>query len=167
MFASQRTEFMALLGSLLLLISLSIALALSIRRVPEGSVRAVLRGSRFARALPAGWHFIVPGWERVGPPVSLIGHSIDIDAAALGGHAAVHFQILDPEQTGAALTDPEAVVASATVSQLNCLSDHLAANSAPDNFSHQLRQALNQQVIQQGLHVVRCHWQPTSERSAA
>lgn len=156
---------MVFISAVLVMIAF-VVIHLAVQRVPDGCARTVFRRTRFTRVLPAGIHVIIPGWERVGTTVRLVGHSVNVNATTFG-LAAVHFQILDADQIGAALADPESLVANATALQLAAISQQHPVDRAPETIAQQLRLALNQQFVAQGLRVVRCQWQPERDNAAA
>src|SRR5690349_7567527 len=82
--------------------------AIGWRRVPAGCVATLSRGGVYREALGEGWHWLLPGVERLGSPVPLIGHQLDIRTTA--AQAALHFQILKPARAGAALDQVDDLV---------------------------------------------------------
>lgn len=123
--------------------------AAGLRRVPVASVVTVHRFGRYRRALGPGWRWVLPGVDRLGPPVSLIGHHLAIPAQA-GTAADLYFQILDPARAGAALDDVDAMVSAQARDALAALP---AAAPGP---AEALRSELNRRVARLGLRVVRC-----------
>jgi hypothetical protein len=138
---------MAFISAVLVTIAF-VVIHLAVQRVPDGCARTVFRRTRFTRVLP------------------LIGHSVNVNATTFG-LAAVHFQILDADQIGAALADPESLVANATALQLAAISQQHPVDRAPETIAQQLRLALNKQFVAQGLRVVRCQWQPERDNATA
>ena len=65
-------------------------------------------------------------------------------------------QILDADQIGAALADPESLVANATALQLAAISQQHPVDRAPETIAQQLRLALNKQFMAQKLRVIHC-----------
>lgn len=132
------------LGSLTLLLA-------GLRWVPEGCAYTVRRFGRYVRTLPPGLGFVVPLIERVGQRVSLIGHAVRVEQAAVCG--AVYYQIIDPRQAGEALESIDQYVqrtASETLSRLP------QPPTATPGLDHQIRQQLNEALAGRGLRVVRC-----------
>ena len=115
------------------------------RRVPAGCVASLNRGGRYRRPLDPGWHWLVPGVERLGPPVALIGHRLDVRTTA--AHAALHFQILEPERVGAGLDGVDDWVGAQA---------REALRATPDAPPEVLKLELNRRVEAHGLRVVRC-----------
>ncbi|MBS7457072.1 SPFH domain-containing protein [Coralloluteibacterium stylophorae] len=141
-----------------LAVALLLALAVSVRVVPEGRVDVVHRFGRYGRALPAGVHLLLPGVERVAHRVSLIDHHLRIPASAPGGEATgadLYFQILDPRQAGSALEQVDTLMrqhADAVLAELGAD----GAVRAPGSFAEALKAALNRRVAGMGLRVIRC-----------
>ncbi|MBW8367052.1 MAG: hypothetical protein K0M70_04250 [Arenimonas sp.] len=117
------------------------------RRVPDNSVVTVHRFGRFVRALGAGWRWTVPGLDRLGQPVCLIGHYLDIPDAT-GAHAELYYQILDPAQAGEALDRVDALVTDQALAALASLGTRPLADA--------LKADLNQRVARMGLRITRC-----------
>ena len=115
------------------------------RRVPDGCVATLQRRGRYRRPLDPGWHWLVPGIERLGRPVPLIGHQLAIRTTA--AHAALHFQILEPARAGATLDQVDDWVGAQARDALR--SDPGAAPEA-------LKLELNRRLCEHGLRVVRC-----------
>ena len=115
------------------------------RRVPDGCVATLSRGGQYRRPLSPGWHWLVPGVERLGAPVPLIGHQLAVRTTA--AHAALHFQILEPERAGATLDGVDDWVGAQA---------REALRSLPDAGSEMLKQELNRRVADHGVRVVRC-----------
>ena len=128
------------------LVALALAAVLAgWRRVPAGCVATLSRRGRYRRPLDPGWHWLLPGVERLGRPVPLIGHSLDIRTTA--AHAALHFQILEPHRAGADLDGVDDWVGAQAREALRAQPD-----AAPDA----LKRELNRRVGERGLRVVRC-----------
>lgn len=115
------------------------------RRVPAGTVASVRGGGRHRRTLGAGWHWLWPLREQLGPPVELIGHHLNVRTDA--AQADLYFQILDPNQAGAVLDEVDDLVSRQTRDALRQL-----RNAHPENLKYEL----NRRVGQLGLRVVRC-----------
>ena len=120
------------------------------RRVPAGCVATLQRRGRYRQAVAPGWHWLVPGFERLGPPVPLIGHQLDVRTTA--AQAALHFQILEPGRAGAALDSVDAWVGAQA---------REAMRSLPDAAPEALKLELHRRVEPHGLRVVRCSRMPT------
>ena len=116
-----------------------------LRRIPPGTVATVHGGGHYRRTLNAGWHWLWPIRERLGRPVELIGHHLDVRTEA--ARAELYFQILDPDQAGAVLNEVDELVCRQTQDALSNLS-----NTHPENLKYEL----NRRVAQLGLRVVRC-----------
>jgi regulator of protease activity HflC (stomatin/prohibitin superfamily) len=115
------------------------------RRVPPGCVATLQRAGRYRRTLDPGQHWIIPVLDTVGPNVPLIGHHLAVRTTA--AHAALHFQILEPQRAGATLDSVDAWMGAQARETLRRLPD-----AAPDL----LKSELNRAVAEHGLRVVRC-----------
>jgi regulator of protease activity HflC (stomatin/prohibitin superfamily) len=115
------------------------------RRVPAGCVATLQRRGCYRRPLDPGWHWLVPWIESLGRPVPLIGHRLDVRTTA--AHAALHFQILEPERAGATLDDVDDWMGAQARDAMRHLPD-----AAPDT----LKTELNRRIAGHGLRVVRC-----------
>src|SRR5688572_16503947 len=111
-----------------------------LRHVDDDSGVTVHRLGRYHRTLGPGWHWTVPGVERVGRPVRLIGHHVDVPTGS--AHADLHFQILDPARTGAGLEQVDQLVDEQA-------RDALAAIPAPA-AAEALKAELNRRVARHG-----------------
>jgi regulator of protease activity HflC (stomatin/prohibitin superfamily) len=142
-------------SALLLVLWLPLAAACGLRRVPAGCAVALHRGRRFRRTLGAGWHWVWPLLERLGPPVALLGHRID--AAAGGGArpcAEVYFQILEPGRTGDQLERVDSLVGQQAACILAAMSGDLRLD--PVRLAGGLKAQLNSALNDAGLYVIRC-----------
>jgi regulator of protease activity HflC (stomatin/prohibitin superfamily) len=119
-------------------------LAVGVRRVPAQRVLAVHRRGR-VRSLGPGWHWVVPGLDRVGQRVDLIGHHLHVRGPG-SEEAELHFQILDPQMAGETIDRVDAFVADQAREVLG------QAGGTPE----QLKQELNRRVGRLGLRVIRC-----------
>ncbi|MFY2763840.1 hypothetical protein [Arenimonas sp. MALMAid1274] len=129
-----------------------LARAAGICRVPDNCVVTVNRSGRYIRALGAGWHWTLPVLDRLGQPVCLIGHHLDVPDAT-GAHAELYYQILDPAQAGAALDRVDALVTDQARDALASLPS-LADATRP--LADTLKTELNRRVGRLGLRVIRC-----------
>jgi regulator of protease activity HflC (stomatin/prohibitin superfamily) len=123
----------------------AVAAATGWRRVPAGCVATLQRRGRYRQALDPGWHWLVPGVERLGPAVPLIGHQLDVRTTA--AQAALHFQILEPGRAGAALDSVDDWVGAQA---------REALRNQPDAAPEALKHELNRRIAPHGLRVVRC-----------
>jgi len=130
----------------------SLAWLTGFRRVPDNCVVTVHRFGRFVRAMGAGWRWTVPGLDKLGTPVCLIGHHLDVPDAT-GAHAELYYQILDPAQAGEALDRVDALVADQARDVLSALG---ALADATRPRAEALKQELNQRIGRMGLRVIRC-----------
>jgi len=111
-----------------------------LRRIPDNSVVTLHRFGRFVRALGPGWRWTVPGLDRLGQPVCLIGHRLELEAG--GARAELYYQILDPALAGEALDHVDALVAEQA---------GLALTGPADTFKAEL----NRRLAPLGLRVIR------------
>ena len=132
---------------LLLFLLLPLAfLALGLRRIPAQRVLTVRRLGRYRRTLGPGWHWILPGLERAGGQVELVGHHLHVRDSAGRGEAELYYQILEPEKAGETLDQVDAWVTAQTREALG----------QADRSSDQLKHELNRRVGRLGLRVIRC-----------
>jgi regulator of protease activity HflC (stomatin/prohibitin superfamily) len=129
----------------MLLPSLALAAA-GLRRVPSQRVLTVRRLGRYRRNLGPGWHWILPGLDRAGGGVDLIGHHLHVRNGAGTQEAELYYQIMEPEKAGETLEQVDAWVADQAREALAQTAD------APE----QLKSELNRRVGRLGLRVVRC-----------
>ena len=130
----------------------SLAWVTGFRRIPDNCVVTVHRFGRFVHALGPGWRWTVPGLDRLGQPVCLIGHHLDIPTDP-GTHAELYYQILDPGQAGEALDRVDALVSDQARDALASLRA-LADSTRP--LAEALKAEINRRVARQGLRVIRC-----------
>ena len=128
----------------------SLAWLTGFRRVPDNCVVTVHRFGRFVRALGAGWRWTVPGLDKLGTPVCLIGHHLDVPDAT-GAHAELYYQILDPAQAGEALDRVDALVTDQVRDALASLEP-----DATTSLADALKSEINRRVGRLGLRVIRC-----------
>ena len=119
-------------------------------RVDDDCGVTVHRFGRYHRALGPGWHWTVPGIERLGRPVRLTGHHLDVPAG--GAHADLYYQILDPARAGPTLERLDQLVGQQ-------VRDTLASITHPTDaptVAERLKTELNRRVSAHGLRVIRC-----------
>lgn len=134
-------------GLILLIPGLALALAgAGLRRVPAQRSLTVRRFGRYRRTLGPGWHWLVPGLERSGPGVDLIGHHLSIQTGSALGQAELYYQIIEPEKAGATLDSVDDWVADQAREALH----------GPLQTTEQFKHELNRRVSQLGLRVIRC-----------
>ena len=139
----------------LVLSVLGLYLALGVRRVREGEAVTVHRFGRYRRTLQPGMHFVLPGLDRLAHRIPLSGRSLSLDLRARGDqagllHSRLYYQVLD-----AAKADEDSDVLDARVMALaQRRAAGIEAESAQDLMSR-LRDALNTELADQGLRVVR------------
>lgn len=142
--------------SAMLLLSLGLLLT-GMRYVPEDTALTIRRFGRYARTLLPGFRYTFPLLDQVAHRVRLVGHQVMVpmhgDAAT---HASVYYQILEPERTGDALENVDALVGRQVSRALYALSQ----SQHPDNLENlalQLKHDLNHDLAALGLHVTRCN----------
>lgn len=117
-----------------------------VRRVPAQRAATLRRMGRYRRTLGEGWHWALPGIDRAGPAVSLIGHHLHVRHTGCMEEAELHYQITDPEKAGETLDRVDAWLAAQTRETL----------SQADHSAEQLKRELNCRVGHLGLRIVRC-----------
>ena len=130
-----------LLATLVLLLG---ALA-GVRKVSSQRVLTVRRFGRYRRVLGPGWHWVVPGLDRRGQGVDLIGHHLHVQGPDRA-QAELHFQIVEPLKAGEALDGLDDWVAGQAREALG------QAGRSPE----QLKTEMNRRIGRLGLRVIRC-----------
>lgn len=116
-------------------------------RVPAQRVLNTRRGGRYRRTLGPGWHWVVPGLERTGLQVDLLGHHVRVRGGIGGGKEAdLYYQIMEPEKAGETLDRVDDWVSAQAHEALG------QSDASPD----QLKSEINRRVARLGLRVVRC-----------
>lgn len=137
----------------------SALLLAGVRRVPEDTALTVRRFGRRLRVLTPGLRFTWPMLDKVTQRIRLIGHHVDVPLDGnTSTHAEVHYQILQPERTGAALEEVDALVerqASETLASLPSV-DASDATALAQSLKHEL----NRELAALGLRVTRCAVRP-------
>lgn len=132
---------------MLLAPALSLAFAAAgLRHVPAQRSLTVRRFGRYRRTLGPGWHWLLPGLDRSGAGVDLVGHHLSIEAGTAHGQAELYYQILEPEKAGATLDSMDDWVAGQAREALH------GPPQSPEQFQHEL----NRRVGRLGLRVIRC-----------
>jgi regulator of protease activity HflC (stomatin/prohibitin superfamily) len=142
-----------------MLVLVALAVLVSLRRVPQDRAFTVHRFGRFSRSLGPGVHVVLPLVERIGHRVVLIGHQVQLhaDQGATQRDAAVFYQILEPERTGACLDAVDDYVkheADAIFAEVMTQGLETATG-----FGDRLQAELNRRLSPQGLRVTRCRLQ--------
>lgn len=130
-----------LLSALCLLLA---ALA-GVRKVSSQRVQTVRRFGRYQRVMGPGWHWVVPGLDRPGRGVDLIGHHLHVQGPDQA-QAELHFQIVEPEKAGDTLDQVDDFVAGQAREAL------FQSGGSPE----QLKTEMNRRVGRLGLRVIRC-----------
>jgi hypothetical protein len=123
-----------------------------LRKVADDSGVTVHRLGRYHRVLGPGWHWTMPGIERLGRPVRLIGHHVDVSAPT-GTRADLYYQILDPARAGAVLDQVDQLVQQQARDALAALPPPAEPDRSP---AEALKAELNRRVARHGLRVIRC-----------
>jgi len=136
----------------------ALLLLASICHVPAGQAYTVHRFGRFSRCLGPGFHLVLPLVERIRQRVELIGHRVELGRGALGeASAAVFYQILEPERTGASLDAVDDYVQHEADA---VLAEVVASQPEPGAaLCDSLKSELNRRLAAQGLRVTRCQLQ--------
>lgn len=127
----------------------------SLCHVPAGRAYTVHRLGRFSRSIGPGLHLVLPVVERIRQRVDLIGHRVELSRGAPGQtSAAVFYQILEPERTGASLDAVDDYVQRAADA---VLAEVCASQSDPGAaMCSSLKLELNRRLGPQGLRITRC-----------
>ena len=141
---------------LLLLLPLLLALA-GLRHVPEDTALTVHRFGRYARTLTPGLRFTVPVLDRIAHRVRLVGHQVEVPVHGESAtHAAVYYQILEPQRAGNALDHVDTLVEQRAREALSFLAADDAGDGA-DALASRLKHELNEGLAALGLRVTRCN----------
>lgn len=134
----------------------------SLRRIPEDTVCTVHRFGRYVRTLTPGLRFTLPFVDHIAHRVRLVGHQVELRAAAAGEPAsacgAVYYQILEPERAGDLLDDVDGWVEREASRHLAALALSAPGQDAP-MLGNLLKSELNQQLATHGLRITRCQLQ--------
>lgn len=134
-------------GLIFLALGLMLAFAAAgLRRVPAQHSLTLRRFGRYRRTLSPGWHWVVPGLDRAGAQVDLIGHRVSVQRSDSPDQAELYYQILEPEKAGATLDSVDDWVAGQAREAMN----------QPLQGPDQLKAELNRRVGRLGLRVIRC-----------
>ncbi|PKM16024.1 MAG: hypothetical protein CVV12_05510 [Gammaproteobacteria bacterium HGW-Gammaproteobacteria-2] len=147
--------FTFLLASVVVLATVAVA---GLRHVPQGQVFTVHRFGRYRRTLGPGLRWVLPGFDRIGHHVSLIGHHVAVPMALNGPAASadLYYQILDPTRTGAVLDDVDALIQQQTHDALQALHGQNAPDKGMVALAESLKHEVNRRINALGLRVIRC-----------
>lgn len=120
--------------------------SLGLRHVPGQRVMTVRRLGRYRRTLGPGWHWVLPGLDRAGGEVDLIGHHLHVRGADDQRGAELYYQIIEPDKAGETLDRVDDFVAAQA----------REAMQATPQSPEQLKTELNRRVGRLGLRVIRC-----------
>jgi regulator of protease activity HflC (stomatin/prohibitin superfamily) len=121
-------------------------ITLGVRRVPGQRVMTLRRLGRYRRTLGPGWHWVLPGLDRAGLEVDLIGHHLHVRGDGDQPRAELYYQIVEPDKAGETLDRVDDFVAA----QAREAMQHTA--QSPEQFKSEL----NRRVGGLGLRVIRC-----------
>lgn len=144
-----------LLGwTLLLVSSLLLLLAASVRRIPEGKVYSLYRFGRPRRMLDAGLHMVWPLLDRVVHKISLTGHvlklhEVPVDEGSDPLRGTVYWQVLDPDRADSVIEKAEDLVRDTS---LQLWQHH---RDLPGPRDGDLKKALNEDLGPRGILVTR------------
>ncbi|MBW8073824.1 MULTISPECIES: hypothetical protein [Metallibacterium] len=93
---------------LALLAATVVLVALTVKRVPEGTVITLRRIDGHARRLEPGTHFVLPLLERVNHRISLGGHVLQLAAPEVSGR--LYWQVLEPARAEGVIERAEALL---------------------------------------------------------
>ncbi len=130
---------------LLITLFLLIGALAGVRKVSSQRVLTVRRFGRYRRVLGPGWHWVVPGLDRRGQGVDLIGHHLHVQGPDQA-QAELHFQIVEPLKAGETLDGLDEWVAGQAREALD----------QPGRSPEQLKTEMNRRVGRLGLRVIRC-----------
>lgn len=141
------------------LVAVLSALAVALRRVPEGHAVVIQRLGRYRRTLGPGWHLTLPLLDRATHKVTLVGHHVAVHPGQPAGFE-VYYQILEPAQTGQAIAEVDSLVRREAQQRLEALAAEAetADGESADGLAlaSRLKDELNRQVNRLGLMVIRC-----------
>ena len=132
------------LAVLALLLATIVLAALTVKRVPEGTVVTLRRIDGHARRLQPGTHFVVPGLERVRHRISLGGHVLQLSTP--GAQGRLYWQVLEPARADCIIERAEALLSQTAF-------EVLVAQRGADQA--QLKATINQRLHDFGLLVTR------------
>ncbi len=140
--------------TVLFLLSLVVtALAMAIKRIPEGEVYTLHRRHRAQPTLlQPGTHWIMPLRDRIAHKISLSGRTLKMDDALDDGRVqgTVYWQVLDPARADAVIDQAETLIRRQT---LDGLRDDHAADAGQRNLH--LKNRLNSALRPRGVLVTR------------
>ena len=91
-----------------LILVLGLLAAVTLRRVPEGSVLVLQRADGHLRRLGPGVHVVLPLLERVRHRIHLTGHVTTLQAEEL--HGRLYWQVLEPERADGVIERADALL---------------------------------------------------------
>ena len=137
------------------------ALAVCVKRIPEGQVYTLRRLGKPAGTLTPGMHVVVPLIERIAHKISISGYTLALEERVqVEGHAnqetlrgRVWWQVLDPERADAVIDRADEMIRSRVLGAL----PEVVEGNQEDVRSRNLRlkQALNGSLRDRGVLVTR------------
>jgi regulator of protease activity HflC (stomatin/prohibitin superfamily) len=147
--------------SLLVFLTLAaVAVAMSVKRIPEGQVYTLRRLGKPAGTLTAGTHLVVPLIERIAHKISITGYTLAVDermaedaTEARNLRGRVWWQVLDPERAEAVIDRADDMIRL----QLRDAVQHATASEAQDlrSRNQRIKQTLNTSLRERGVLVTR------------
>lgn len=142
----------ASIALILVLVFSAITLGMSVKRIPEGQVYTLRRmGHTAPRLLRPGTHWVWPVLEHVTHRISLVGHSLKLDAGDATPSGTVFWQVLEPERADAVIEDAESMIRE----QVRQAATQLAGIDDPGARNATLKQRLNDALGTHGILVTR------------
>lgn len=137
------------------------ALAVCVKRIPEGQVYTLRRLGKPAGTLTPGMHVVVPLIERIAHKISISGYTLALEERVqVEGHAnqetlrgRVWWQVLDPERADAVIDRADEMIRTRVLGAL----PEVVEGNQEDVRSRNLRlkQALNGSLRDRGVLVTR------------
>lgn len=137
------------------------ALAVCVKRIPEGQVYTLRRLGKPAGTLTPGMHVVVPLIERIAHKISISGYTLALEERVqVEGHAKqetlrgrVWWQVLDPERADAVIDRADEMIRTRVLGAL----PEVVEGNQEDVRSRNLRlkQALNGSLRDRGVLVTR------------
>lgn len=143
----------------LILMSLAIVAALSVKRIPEGQVYTLRRLGKPAGTLTAGTHLVVPLVERIAHKISITGYTLAVDerlepesvtARTLRGR--IWWQVLDPERADAVIDRADDLI---RLRLRDAVEDSDGVDQDLRSRNQRIKQTLNGSLRERGVLVTR------------
>ena len=135
-----------------LLVFSALTLGMSVKRIPEGQVYTLRRmGHASPRLLQPGTHWVWPVLEHITHRISLVGHTLQLDAGDALPHGTIFWQVLEPERADAVIDQAESMIRShlhRTDARPEAFADAAARDAA-------IKRQLNEALAEHGILVTR------------